>query len=79
LFTFENLGKKTVISYNADHPFYETVFDEVGDNKDLTNAIDFLTYSISAGLTRITTEKTEEHVNNFIVTFSDNLRTLLTS
>jgi hypothetical protein len=79
LFTFENLGRKTVISYNAEHPFYATVFDEVSDNKDLTNAIDFLVYSVSAGLSRITTEKTEQLVNNFIVTFSDNLRTLLSN
>lgn len=77
LFTHHSLGRKTVITYNADHPFYVQVFEQIGDNKDLTNAIDFLSYSIAAGLSRITTEKSSEQVDNFMSTFSDNLRTLL--
>jgi hypothetical protein len=77
LFTFENLGRKIRITYNADHPFYSRVFDEIGENKDLSNAIDFLIYSVADGLSRIQTEKTKTHVENFMVNFSDSLRTLL--
>lgn len=77
LFTFENLGRKIKILYNADHPFYSRVFEEIGENKDLSNAIDFIIYAVADGLSRIHTEKTKPHVANFMVSFSDNLRTLL--
>ena len=77
IFEFENIGRKVKIVYNTEHPFYQNVFAEVSDNKDLTNAIDFLTYSIAAGLSRISSPKNEDVIDTFLDTFSDSLRTLL--
>ncbi len=77
IFEYETLGRKIKIVYNTEHPFYQNVFAEVSDNKDLTNSIDFLTYSIAAGLSRISSPKNEELIDTFLDTFSDSLRTLL--
>ncbi|HCM52016.1 TPA: hypothetical protein DIS56_02680 [Candidatus Saccharibacteria bacterium] len=77
MFEFENVGRKITVTYNTDHPFYQVVFSEVSENKELTNAIDFLSYSIAAGLSRIASPKNEKLVDTFLDTFSDSLRTLL--
>lgn len=80
LFEYNALtNRKIEITFNADHPFYTKVFENGTNNPDLANAIDFMAYSIAQGLSRITTEKTIGHVDDFLVTFSENLRTLLSS
>lgn len=76
IFEYESFGRKVTVTYNTQHPFYE-VFGENSENKDLTNALDFLTYSIAAGLTKISSHENEGLIDLFLDTFSDSLRTLL--
>ena len=73
-------GKKLTIRYNADHIFYDKVLKNAAeDNKDLVNAIDFLTYSTSLSLIGITSsEETIKLKDKFLADLSDNLRALLT-
>lgn len=76
IFEYESLGREVTITYNTQHPFYE-IFGENAENKDLTNALDFVTYSIAAGLTKISSPENEQLIDTFLDTFSDSLRTLL--
>jgi hypothetical protein len=71
-------GEKIVITYNADHAFYQTVFIGQEENKELVNAIDSLVFSASLALIGITSSETNLHLKDeFLDNMSDNLRSLL--
>lgn len=79
LFQPELIGKSLVISYNADHPFYQRVFAEIRNNPDLTNAVDSMVYSMSLAVIHITSkEELWPLQDEFFDNMSDNLRALLT-
>jgi hypothetical protein len=79
LYQVDLTGKRLTIRYNADHIFYETVMKGAAqDNKDLLNAIDFLTYSTALSLIGITSsEETAPLKDKFVDDLSDNLRALM--
>jgi len=71
-------GKSVDIKWNTDHVFYEMIFIENSENKDLVNSIDALVYAMSLALIGITSsEKTIELKDDFLDNMSDNLRALL--
>lgn len=79
LYQVDLSGKKLTIRYNADHIFYEAVLKNAAeDNKDLVNAMDFLTYSMALSLIGITSSEETMHLKDkFVSDLSDNLRALL--
>ncbi len=70
-------GRKLVIRYNIEHPFYQRfVADQVGDARSVT-ATDFLIFSMASAELRELDEGNLHVVNNFKSALSANLRTLL--
>lgn len=69
-------GRKVIIVWNSDHPFYKLLIDKKED-KTFVTALDFLVYSLaSAELTMITDENTQL-IQNIRQQTSQNLRVLL--
>jgi hypothetical protein len=76
-FDVDQVGKVTMITYNIDHPFYEKFFIANKDNQELTNALDFLVYSLASAKLICSNEDLEVIFENFMSVFSSNLRTLI--
>ncbi len=77
MFEHESVGRRIHITYNTEHPFYQEVYAGRSEDKDLTNAMDFLIYSFAAGLVRISTVDNQNTIDSVLDTFSDSLRALM--
>jgi hypothetical protein len=70
-------GRKLVLRYNIEHPFYQRfVIDNLDDSRSVT-AADFLIYSMATAEIRMLDDGELDAVNNFKAVMSANLRTLL--
>jgi len=70
-------GRKLVLRYNVEHPFYQRfIVDNVSDSR-LVTAADFLIYSMATAELRMLNDGELDAVNNFKAVMSGNLRTLL--
>ncbi len=70
-------GRKLVIRYNVEHPFYQRfVTDNMNEARAVT-ATDFLIYSMASAELRLQDTGEIDVVNNFKAVLSSNLRTLL--
>lgn len=70
-------GKKIIIRYNVEHPFYQRfVVDNLNDARVVT-AADFLIYSMASAELKLYDDGDVEAVSNFKAVLSSNLRTLL--
>lgn len=70
-------GRKVVLRYNVEHPFYQRfVVDNLDDSRSVT-AADFLIYSMATAELRMLDDGELDAVNNFKAVMSANLRTLL--
>ncbi|HEY3117267.1 MAG TPA: ATP-binding protein [Chloroflexota bacterium] len=70
-------GRKVIIRYNVEHPFYERFLIDILDDGRLATATDFLIYSMASAELRMLDDGGYEAVNNFKAVMSANLRTLL--
>lgn len=77
LYQAEQIGKTIVIRWNSDHPFYQRVMLGNKDNKDLTNAIDYLIYAFASAELMNTKEENIDIMINLKSIMSTNLRALL--
>lgn len=70
-------GRKLVLRYNVEHPFYQRfIVENVNDGRVVT-AADFLIYSMATAELRMLDDGELDAVNNFKAVMSSNLRTLL--
>ena len=70
-------GRKLVLRYNVEHPFYQRfIVDNINDGR-LVTAADFLIYSMATAELRMLDDGELDAVNNFKAVMSGNLRTLL--
>jgi hypothetical protein len=70
-------GRKIVLRYNVEHPFYQRfIVDNIDDGRSVT-AADFLIYSMATAELRMLDDGDLDAVNNFKAVMSGNLRTLL--
>lgn len=70
-------GRKVIIRYNVEHPFYERFLVENLDDGRMATATDFLIYSMASAELRTLDDGAVETINNFKAVLSSNLRTLL--
>ncbi len=77
LFDCEQVGKKTIIYYNIDHPFYQSFITQNKDNQELINAFDFVVYALSSAQLSLTSEENVNLFDSYQSIFSSNLRTLI--
>ncbi len=78
-FQVDQIGKTTVVTYNIDHPFYQTMFSENQENPEVIESLDFLTYSLASAKLISASEDNEQMFRTFFTIFSTNLRTLISS
>ena len=71
------VGRKIVLRYNVEHPFYQRFVSDNIHEARLVNATDFLIYSMAAAELRMVDDGATDAVNNFKAVLSANLRTLL--
>jgi hypothetical protein len=76
LFEADQIGKKTLITYNSEHPFYYKVFIE-NDDDNVKKYIDFLVYSLATAKLKIFNDDEIERIENFMSIFASNLRVLM--
>jgi len=70
-------GRKLVLRYNVEHPFYQRfIVDNISDGR-LVTAADFLIYSMATAELRMLDDGDLDAVNSFKAVMSGNLRTLL--
>lgn len=70
-------GRKLVLRYNVEHPFYQRfIVENIADGRVVT-AADFLIYSMATAELRMLDSGELDAVNNFKAVMSSNLRTLL--
>ena len=70
-------GRKIIIRYNVEHPFYQRfLVDVLGDGRAAV-ATDFLIFSLASAELRMLEDGDMDVVNNFKAVMSSNLRTLL--
>jgi len=77
LFDCEQIGKKTIIYYNIDHPFYQSFIAKNKDNQELVNAFDFVTYAFASAQLTLISEDNVSLFDAYQSIFSSNLRTLI--
>ncbi len=70
-------GRKLVIRYNIEHPFYQRFVADNLDEARAVTAADFLIYSMASAELKMLDAGELEGVNNFKAVLSANLRTLL--
>jgi len=76
LFDVDQIGRKTLITYNSDHPFYYKVFIENGDDT-VKKYIDFLVYSLATAKLKTFDDNEIERIESFMSIFATNLRVLM--
>jgi hypothetical protein len=72
------VGRKVVITYNGQHPFYQRFILENRDNRSIVTGIDYLTYSIATAELLAQDEDTYRFIERMREDMSFNLRQLLT-
>jgi Histidine kinase-, DNA gyrase B-, and HSP90-like ATPase len=70
-------GRKLVIRYNIEHPFYQRFVTDNMDEARAVTATDFLIYSMASAELKTLDSGELDVVNNFKAVLSSNLRTLL--
>lgn len=70
-------GRKLVIRYNVEHPFYQRFVTDNMDEARAVTATDFLIYSMASAELKMLNDGDLDAVNNFKAVMSSNLRTLL--
>jgi len=70
-------GRKLVIRYNVEHPFYQRFVTDNMDEARSVTATDFLIYSMASAELKTLDSGDLDVVNNFKAVLSSNLRTLL--
>lgn len=76
-FEVDQVGKKLIITYNVDHPFYANFLEEQKDNQDVINAIDFMVYSLATAKQMQVNDENMGLIENIFSIFFANLKTLL--
>lgn len=80
IYSTEQIGRKIIITYNSDHPFYSRFILENGlSDKRFVAGVDFLIYSLACAELQQNNEDEEvvSLIDNFKTIMSVNLRTLL--
>ncbi len=77
LFEVEQIGKKVIIYYNIDHPFYQEFIAKNKDNKEIINTIDYLVYSLATAKLISVNKENQPMFEMFDSIFSSNLRALI--
>lgn len=80
IYTTEQVGRKIIITYNSDHPFYSRFILENGlSDKRFVAGVDFLIYSLACAELQQNNEDEDvvSLIDNFKTIMSVNLRTLL--
>jgi len=77
LFEVEQIGKKVIVYYNIDHPFYQEFIAKNKDNNDIINTIDFLVYSLATAKLISVNKDNQAMFEMFDSIFSSNLRALI--
>ncbi len=81
IYMAEQVGRKVIITYNSDHPFYSRFIIEHGKNdKRVVAGIDYLVYSLASAELQQNNEYEDvaQLIENLKSIMSVNLRTLLT-
>lgn len=76
LFDVDQIGRKTLITYNADHPFYYKVFIENEDDT-IKTYIDYMIFSLATAKLKTFDDDQIERIENYMSVFSSNLRVLM--
>lgn len=76
LFDVDQIGRKTLITYNSDHPFYYKVFTE-NDDDTVKKYIDYLVYSLATAKLKTFNDNEIERIESFMSIFATNLRVLM--
>lgn len=69
-------GKKIVVEYNIDHPFFKNILLEHSDNKNFIAGVDYLIFALASAELRSTDETTYTLMGNMRSVLSINLRNL---
>jgi Histidine kinase-, DNA gyrase B-, and HSP90-like ATPase len=80
IYEADQIGRKIVITYNSDHPFYSRFILEQGRNdKRIVAGVDYLIYSLACAELKQNNEDeaVNELIGNFKTIMSVNMRTLL--
>jgi hypothetical protein len=77
IYECDKQGRKVILRYNAEHPFYQRFVIDNLDNSRSVTAADFLIYSMATAELRMLDDGELDAVNNFKAVMSGNLRTLL--
>ncbi len=77
LFDMEQIGKRVIVYYNVQHPFYQDFIAANKDNKDIINTIDYLIYSLASAQLINQNQENQVLFDNFNSIFSSNLRALI--
>lgn len=79
IYCAEQIGKKIVISWNIDHPFYHKFIGENVDNENVIKIADFFIYTLASAQIQFMADDYEKSIimNNIISTMSTNMRNLL--
>lgn len=77
LFEVEQVGKKVIIYYNIDHPFYQEFIAKNKDNKDIINTVDYFVYSLATAKLISISKDNQPMFEMFDSIFSSNLRALI--
>lgn len=72
-------GRKVVVTYNSQHPFYQRFFVENRENRSITTAVDYLVYSMASAELLASDDDTYKFIERMREDLSFNLRQLLTT
>jgi hypothetical protein len=72
-------GRKVVVTYNGQHPFYQRFILENRDNRSVLTGIDYLVYSMATAELRALDDDTYQFLERMREDLSFNLRQLLTT
>jgi hypothetical protein len=73
------IGKKVLITYNGQHPFYQKFMLQHRDNRSVIAAMDYLVYSLATAELRAMDEDTYKFIERLREDTSFNLRQLLST
>lgn len=80
IYDAEQVGRKVIITYNSDHPFYSRfILENSRNDKRVVAGVDYLVYSLACAELQqnVDEEQVIELIGNFKTIMSVNLRTLL--
>lgn len=78
IYKAEQIGKKIVISWNIDHPFYQKLISENIENEKIIQIVDFLFYTLASAQIQYMADDDKIYImDNIISTMSANMRNLL--